>query len=123
MKPTLILIAVNASALQDGLLALITTIPQIGVVLVAEDRASAMRMVDDHRPGLVVLDLALFGNKTQALTARLRSQSLPGQTIALADDRRQKEEAEAVGIDNVLLKGFSTAEFIAAMEDLLRRGD
>ena len=123
MKSTLILIVVNASTLQDGLLALMTTIPQIGVVLVAEDRSSAMRMVDDHRPGLIVLDLDLFRKNTQALTARLSSQSPPGQTIALVDDSEQKEEAKAAGIDTVLLKGFSATEFIAAIEELIRRDD
>ena len=123
MKSTLIMIVINASTLQDGLLALMTTIPQIGVVLVAEDQSSAMRMVDDHRPGLIVLDLDLFGKNTQALTARLSAQSPPGQTIALADDRGQKEEAKAAGIDNVLLKGFSATEFIAAIEEVLRRDD
>ena len=123
MKSTLIMIVINASTLQDGLLALMTTIPQIGVVLVAEDQSSAMRMVDDHRPGLIVLDLDLFGKNTQALTARLSAQSPPGQTIALADDRGQKEEAKAAGIDNVLLKGFSATEFIAAIEAVLRRDD
>jgi DNA-binding response OmpR family regulator len=35
----------------------------------------------------------------------------------------QKEEAKAAGIDNVLLKGFSATEFIAAIEELLRRDD
>lgn len=123
MKSTLIMIVVNASALQDGLLALMTTIPQIGVVLVAEDQSSAMRMVDDHRPGLIVLDLELFRENTQALTARLSAQSPPGQTIALADDSEQKEEAKAAGVDTVLLKGFSATEFIAAIEELLRRDD
>lgn len=123
MRSTLILIVVNASTLQDGLLALMTTIPQIGVVLVAEDQSSAMRMVDDHRPRLVVLDVALFRKKTQALTAQLSAQSPPGQTIDLADDSEQKEEAKAAGIDNVLLKGFSATEFIAAIEAVLRRDD
>jgi DNA-binding NarL/FixJ family response regulator len=123
MKSTLIMIVVNASTLQDGLLALMTTIPQIGVVLVAEDQSSAMRMVDDHRPGLIVLDLDLFGKNTQALTARLSAQSPPGQTIALAADSEQKEQAKAAGIDNVLLKGFSATEFITAIEELLCRDD
>jgi DNA-binding NarL/FixJ family response regulator len=123
MKSTLIMIVVNASTLQDGLLALMTTIPRIGVVLVAEDQSSAMRMVDDHRPGLIVLDLDLFGKNTQALTARLSAQSPPGQTIALVDDSEQKEQAKAAGIDNVLLKGFSATEFIAAIEEVLRRDD
>jgi DNA-binding NarL/FixJ family response regulator len=123
MKSTLIMIVVNASTLQDGVLALMTTIPRIGVVLVAEDQSSAMRMVDDHHPGLIVLDLDLFGKNTQALTARLSAQSPPGQTIALADNSEQKEQAKAAGIDNVLLKGFSATEFITAIEELLRRDD
>ena len=59
MKPRLALIITKRGALQNGLLALLTTIPQISAVLVAEDDAAGLRMINDHRPGLILLDMDL----------------------------------------------------------------
>ena len=56
-KPFLALIAVVPSTLQNGLMALMTTTPQISAVLVAEEASLVLRIVKDHRPALIVLDM------------------------------------------------------------------
>ena len=67
MKPILALIITKQGALQSGMLALLTTISQISAVLVAEDVSSGLRMLKDHRAGLVLLDMDLSEDDAQTI--------------------------------------------------------
>jgi DNA-binding NarL/FixJ family response regulator len=48
-------IVTGPGSLQNGLLALMTAMPQIGVVGEAEDASAALEMVAEHRPDLLVV--------------------------------------------------------------------
>ena len=119
MKPILALILTNHGTLQNGLLALLTTIPQISTVLVAEDADSGLRMLQDHRPRLLLLDMDLAEDGAQAILKQIKSQSLHIGTIALVDSVPQREKAESLAADGVLLKGFSATKLISAIEEIL----
>lgn len=118
MKPILVLILTNHGILQNGLLALLTTIPQISTVLVAEDVDSGLRMLQDHRPRLLLLDMELPEDGAQAILKLIKSQSLCIRTIALVDSVLQREKAESLGANGVLFKGFSAATIISAIEEI-----
>ena len=123
MKPTLALVIIKQGTLQNGLLALLTTIPQISAVLVAEDAPSGLRMLKDHRPRLVLLDMALPEDGAQTILKQIEAQWPGIRCIALTDGVQQKQAAETLAADVVLFKGFSAAKLISVTEELLSQPD
>ena len=121
-KSILALVVSNPGSLQNGLLALMTTIPQISSVLVAEEVDAALRMVENHQPALIILDMSL--PKVQEVIKQIKEQCPQIHLIVLAEDIAQQKEIEAFGVGSVLLKGFSAQKLIAIVENVLdQRGD
>ncbi len=118
-KTVLALVVSSSDSLQNGLLALMTTIPQISAVLVAEDVNSTLRMVANHQPALVVLDLSL--PQMQDIITQIKALYPRVQLIVLAEDVTQREAAEALGVDHVLIEGFSAQQLVAIVENLTRK--
>jgi DNA-binding NarL/FixJ family response regulator len=119
MKPTLALVITKQGTLQNGLLALLTSISQISAVLVAEDAASGLRMLKDHRPGLVLLDMDLPEDDAQTILKQIESLWPDIRCIAFTDSVQQKQVAETLAADVVLFKGFQATKLIAVTEELL----
>jgi DNA-binding NarL/FixJ family response regulator len=120
-KPALALIVTGPGSLQKGLVAMLTTVPQIQAVLVAEEAYAALRMIADHLPALVLLDMVLAGSEAGAVLNEIKATWPSTHCIILADDVRQQQEAEAAGADAVLIKGFLAAKLVATVEGLLSR--
>jgi DNA-binding NarL/FixJ family response regulator len=114
------LIVTGTGSLQNGLLALMTAMPQIEVVGEADDASAALEMVAQHRPNLVLLDTDLPGNEPSALLRRIKNNWPATRCIALADDVQHQQESEAAGADIALVKGFAPAQLIAAVDRLLQ---
>ena len=118
-KQILALVVSSPGSLQNGLLALITTIPQISSVLVAEEVDAALRMVENHQPALIIMDVSL--PKVQDVIKQVKAQYTQVHLIILADDIAQQKEIEAFDVDSVLLKGFSAQKLIEILENVLSR--
>jgi response regulator of citrate/malate metabolism len=116
-KTLLALLVSSAGTYQNGLLALMTTIPQISVVLVVEDVKSAMRMVENHDPRLIILDIYLL--EVQNVIQQIKSQYPHIQLIVIAEDFEQQKKAEVFGADNVLLKGFAAKKLVEIVEHIV----
>jgi DNA-binding response OmpR family regulator len=116
-KSILALVASNLGAFQNGLLALMTTIPSISAVLVAEDAKSTLRIIDNHQPALIILDMSLL--KVQDVIKQIKAQWPQIYLIVLVEDVAQQEDAEASGADSVLIKGFSVQKLVSLIDDLL----
>jgi DNA-binding NarL/FixJ family response regulator len=116
-------IVTGPGSLQNGLLALMTAMPQIQVVGEAEDASAALQMVVEHRPDLVLLDMDLPGNEPCAFLRQIKNDWPATRCIALAEDVPQQREAEASGADIALVKGFPPAQLIAIIEGLLQVGE
>jgi len=116
-KSFLALVVSSPGKLQNGLLALMTTIPQISSVLVAEDVDSALRLIQNHQPTLIIMDISLHNMK--AVIKQIKAQSVQMHMIVLAEDIAQQKEIEALNVDSVLLKGFSAQKLITIMENVL----
>jgi DNA-binding NarL/FixJ family response regulator len=114
------LIVTAPGSLQNGLLALMTAIPQVEVVGEASSAPAALQMVAECSPDLVLLDGNLAGNEPWALLWQIKNERPATRCIALADDVPQQQEAEAAGADIALVKGFAPVQLIAALERLLR---
>ena len=120
-KTALALVVSDPGSLQNGLMALMTTTPQINTVLAAENLQSALSLAKRHQPQLTVLDLtwpeirdAIKGIKTQCPFTHL---------IALVEDFNQKKELKSWGADRVLVKGFPAQKMIKTIEDLIDQGE
>jgi DNA-binding NarL/FixJ family response regulator len=116
-KTVLALVVSSSGVLQNGLLALMTTIPQISAVLVAEDVTSTMRMVKNHQPALIILDMTLPNIKE--VIKQIKEGCPRIHLIALAEDTTQQEQAKASGADSTLLSGFSAQTLITIVENIV----
>ena len=121
-KPTLALIAAQAGSLQSSLLALMTTMPQIKAVILAEETPQVLRMIAEHRPALVVLDMGLLRGDAQTILEQIKTEWPLTRCVVLADDVQQQQKAQAAGADAVLIKGFLPAKLITTIEELLSEG-
>ena len=118
-KSILALVVSSPGALQNGLLALMTTIPPISAVLVAENIHSAIRMVENHQPALIILDISL--SNVQEVVKQVKEQCSQIHLIVLVEDTVQQKIAEETGADGVLIKGFSAQKLIAIVERLINQ--
>jgi len=118
-KSILALVVSSSGSLQNGLLALMTTIPSVSAVLVAEDSNSALRMVENHQPALVILDMPSLN--VQDVIKKIKDLCPRIHLIVLAEDVAQQKAVDSYGADSVLLKGFPAQKLIAIVEDLTRK--
>lgn len=116
-KSILALVVSSSGSLQNGLLALMTTIPTISAVLVAEDVNSALRVVENHQPALIILDMSLA--EVQEVVQQIKSRCSNIHLIVLVEDIAQQKEVEELGVDSVLLKGFPAQKLIAIVENII----
>jgi len=119
MRNVLALIIANPGDLQNGLLALLTTMPEIQTVLVAEEADSALRIVTAHRPALVLLDMSL--PKQDIVLRQIKTEWPKTLCIALIGTVQHAQGATVAMADARLLKGFSPSKFIDTVETLLNR--
>ena len=118
-KSVLALVVSSSGVLQNGLLALMTIIPPISAVLVAEDINSALRMVENHQPALILLDMSLLD--MQDAIKQIKELCPHIHLIILVEDIKQQKEAEESGVDSVLIKGFSAQKLVAIVENIIDR--
>jgi DNA-binding response OmpR family regulator len=116
-----VLLAVRPGRPRDSLLILLRVGLGIDGVSLADDSASALRMVSERHPGLVLLDTNLPGEEVTALLKRIKADANGSQSrcLVLADNFRQRREARSAGADAALVKGFPTAELFEVIEELL----
>ena len=78
--PIRVLIADDQRVVRDGLSMLVGLIDGVEVVGTACDGAEAVRLAEDHRPNVVLMDLGMPGTDGTAATADLR-QRLPATRV------------------------------------------
>ena len=116
-KSVFALVVSNSGSLQNGLLALLTTIPQISPVLVNDELSAALRLVDNHQPVLAILDTSIPNVKE---TIRQIKELCPHiHLIVLVDNVKGQKDAEELGVDSVLLKGFPAQKLVDIVEKLI----
>lgn len=100
---------------RQELLAFVKSIPELDLAGVAADIPELLLMAAQCTPHLAIL--ADGSGFTPVLIAlqQLKQQNLPLTCLVLAESRQQIQQAVAAGADSVLLKGFSTHEFLAAL--------
>jgi DNA-binding NarL/FixJ family response regulator len=118
-----VLIAARPCRMRDSLRLLLKTMPGIEIVGHADDSASALRMVAEHHPALVLLDTNLPGEGVATVLQQIKASGSPSRCLVLAGSSRQQRKAREAGADAALLGGFSATELFEAIEGLLDTND
>jgi len=119
-KRIVTLLIAKPGTLRDSLAILLRALPQLVTVNLANDAASALRILETRRPGLVILDLSLPGAQSWTVLRQIKRRWPHVRCIALADSIRHMHQARAHGADEVVLKGHPAAKLSAVMEKVLR---
>jgi two-component system response regulator MprA len=93
-------------------------------VSVAADGGSALVEIERSAPDLIVLDVAMPGMDGLGVTRRLRGKgdALPVLLLTARDGVADRVAGLDAGADDYLVKPFATAELLARVRALLRRG-
>ena len=121
MQRSSALIAAKPGWLQDGLQAIVRAVPQIEGVDRADDGPSALRMIAEHPPALILLDVDLSGDGIQAVLRQIKTGWPQIQCIVLVNNSQQGQIISADGADAVLVKGFSVTALTETVAKLLSR--
>ncbi len=91
-------------------------------VSTANDGLSGLRLVDEARPDLVVLDVMMPGMDGWTVCERLRAQSLiPIILLTAKGEEFDKLRGFRLGVDDYVTKPFSFAEMVARVGAVLAR--
>ena len=88
------------------------------------DGATALAAIDRHVPHVVVLDVMLPGRSGFELLAAIRGgrwRELPVMMLTAKGQAKDRERAEALGVDRFMSKPFSNAELVGAVRALAMR--
>jgi DNA-binding NarL/FixJ family response regulator len=115
---TIVVIATRSIPLADGLEALLKVIPQIEKVEIVRNMEDAVQRVEDIKPRILLLDLALAGKKPEALLEKIILLSPETMRVLLVEEEQdvkwQPQFAEAI-----LIKGISPSAVAASLTNLL----
>ena len=116
-----VLLADDLTLVREGLAALCAVHAQFQVMGQCSDGASALRMIESHKPDLAVLDLNLPDLFTMEIVRRVRDADLPTKIVVLSirKDRKTVMEALRSGVNGFLLKSAPSSELLEAMDQVL----
>jgi len=118
----MVLIVAKPSQFREGLLAMLTSIPQIKQVGQADDGLSALKMAVQHYPALVLMDFDLSSGEVLVATLEQIKATWPqSQGIALVHNEQEYQLAKAAGADVILMKGVPATKLLAIIKELLSR--
>ena len=118
MKAIEILIVTRSVVLQQGLGALIESLPEVASVKAVKDLSSAYAWIEEHQPQMVFLDEDMPGKNTKASLEKIRSLSPDTQRALLANDI-QEVNLLLTHAEVVLIKGASPCVISTIITNLL----
>lgn len=123
MKTIEVLIVTRSVVLQQGLGALLESLPQISRVEVTKDLQSAFTLIEEHQPKIVLLDESLITKDIKDALGTIRSLSPETKRVLLADDV-QKMELLITHAEAICIKGISPDTLASTVTNLLdSKGD
>ena len=121
-QPVEVLIITRSLALQQGLGALLESLPGVTHVKAIKDLANAYAWIESHQPKIALLDLALSGNDSHALE-RIQILSPATQRILLVDQVQDVQWVPRFA-EAILIKGIAPAAVATIVNNLLStKGD
>jgi DNA-binding NarL/FixJ family response regulator len=119
-----LLVAEDHGVVRDGLIRLLSSLPDIEVVGAAADGPEAIRMAGEHRPDVVLMDLRMPGMDGSEATRRLLENDPNAQVVILTSFSERDEILNALdaGAIGYLLKDAEPEELIRGVR-AAARGD
>jgi DNA-binding NarL/FixJ family response regulator len=113
------LIVAQPGPLRDSLRTFLMSLPQVKMVRLVEDIPSALQVVTEHNPDLVLVDANLPDNGVLHIPGKLKAMQAQSRCLILVDTTQQQRKAIAAGADTVLVKGVPAAKLFETIEELL----
>ncbi len=113
-----VLLADDHTLVRAGIRALVERLPEVEVVAEAKDGREALRLVREHRPDLVLMDIAMPGLSGYEATSRI-SKEFPDVRVIILSMYANEEyvrEAMQAGAAGYLLKRCAAAELEEAIK-------
>lgn len=106
---------------RQGLALFINREPDLTVCGDAEDASAALRLLEELKPDLVLLDISLNGPDGLDLlkTIRTRDQSLPVLILSMMDELQYAERALRAGANGYIMKQQATEQVLIAIRRIL----
>jgi DNA-binding NarL/FixJ family response regulator len=112
----LILIVAKPGRIRDSLQALLQLMPRLKVVGVTSHSFSALQMLAQYKPSLILLDVDLPDEGAWILLEELQRTRPQIPCLFLVNSIEQQQRARLAGAKAVLLKGFEAMELVAMIE-------
>jgi len=129
MKPnmtekTRILIADDHPIFRSGLRQLIEADGSMSVIAEADDGASALRLIRQHQPDVVVLDLNMPGLSGFEVVASMRDEKLSGEVVLLTmhNEEAMFTKALNLGVRGYVLKDSAANDILSCLHTV-RKGE
>jgi len=91
-------------------------------VLMAYDGLQALQQVEERRPDMVILDVAMPGIDGFEVCQRVRSETtIPVLLLTVKDEQADVIKGLELGADDYMTKPFSTRELVLRVQAVLRR--
>jgi len=117
-----VLLAEDHALVRAGFRALLQNLPGIQVVAEASDGREALRLIAEHRPDVVLMDIAMSGLNGLEATARV-TQEHPGVRVVILSVHTSEEyvlQALRVGAAGYLIKDAALTELDLAIRAVAR---
>jgi DNA-binding NarL/FixJ family response regulator len=109
-----------AGPLRQELLAFLKSIPGLNLANVASTPDELQQAMQEFSPQLLILAGSISFTPVAEVLAQLKQSAAPVPCLVLAENRQQIQQAATDGADLILLKGFSTQEFLAALAQVTK---
>lgn len=122
MNPIKILLVDDQALFREGLATLLSVREELEVVGEASNGAEALRLAEQLRPDVILMDLRMPVLDGVAATRQLREKQLPGRVIVLTtfDDDEHIFEGLRAGAVGYLLKDVSSDKLVEAIQAAVR---
>jgi two-component system NarL family response regulator len=116
-KPVRLLVVDDHHIVRQGLIALLTTVPEMQVVAEASDGHQALELYRQHQPDVTLMDLRMHTMNGVETTRAIRAEFPNARIIVLTtfDGDEDIYRALQAGARGYLLKGMDTEELLAAI--------
>ncbi len=122
MKPIRVLLADDHTLVRAGFRALLQSLPDIQVVAEADDGREALRLIEEHQPDVVLMDIAMPGLNGLEVVARVTEEFPYVRVIILSVHASEEYVLRALrtGAAGYLLKNARAEELEFAISSVTR---
>ena len=121
---TRILIADDHPIFRSGLRQVIDSDASMSIVAEAEDGASALKLIREHKPDIVVLDINMPGVSGFQVVEAMRTENLSSEVVLLTmhNEEAMFSKALSLGVRGYVLKDSATSDIVSCLQ-AVRKGE